>query len=80
MTMYLPGIQIQQLNMTFGDPLSPPVAAAMDEVVAALEEVCENGVENLAMMRTSSGSFFVRCFCYKSMLQCRKNRLFTGYL
>jgi hydrogenase 3 maturation protease len=30
------GIQIQQLNMTLGDPLSPPVAAAVDEVVGEL--------------------------------------------
>jgi hydrogenase 3 maturation protease len=30
------GIQIQQLNMTLGDPLSPRVAAAVDEVVAEL--------------------------------------------
>ena len=30
------GIQIQQLNMTLGDPLSPPVAAAVDEVVVEL--------------------------------------------
>ena len=31
------GIQIQQLNMTLGDPLSPPVAAAVEGVVA---EIC----------------------------------------
>jgi hydrogenase 3 maturation protease len=30
------GIQIQQLNMTLGDPLSPRVAAAVDEVVGEL--------------------------------------------
>jgi hydrogenase 3 maturation protease len=30
------GIQIQQLNMTLGDPLSPPVAEAVEAVVGEL--------------------------------------------
>ena len=34
------GIQIQQLNMTIEDPLSPPVAAAVDEVVGELARHC----------------------------------------
>lgn len=34
----LMGIQIQHLNMTLGDPLSPPVAAAVDEVVEQLRQ------------------------------------------
>ena len=32
------GIQIQQLNMTLGNPLSPPVADAVNEIVAELSD------------------------------------------
>jgi len=41
------GIQIQQLNMTLGDPLSPRVAAAVEDVVSVIYRQFERGESDI---------------------------------